>query len=108
MRTPSGSEGAIQYVPTGNPGEYRYRFRADEEGIYELDVQAQIDGKTHDANRLLLRVQRPGDELVTAVVPQADALDFPTFVGRVQQQVAAALEGADQATDQASVCRRSI
>jgi acyl carrier protein len=47
-----------------------------------------------------IAVQRPGDELVTAVVPQADALDFPTFVGRVQQQVAAALEGADQATDQ--------
>jgi len=25
-------------------------------------VQAQVGGKTHEANRLLLRVQRPGDE----------------------------------------------
>ena len=62
LRTPHGTETPVQYVPTGNPGEYRYRFRADEEGIYELDVQADIGGKTHEANRLLLRVQRPGDE----------------------------------------------
>jgi hypothetical protein len=62
LRTPHGTEMPMQYVPTGNPGEYRYRFRADEEGIYELDVHAEIGGKTHEANRLLLRVQRPGDE----------------------------------------------
>jgi uncharacterized membrane protein len=62
LRTPHGTEIPVQYIPTGNPGEYRYRFRADEEGIYELDVQADIGGKTHEANRLLLRVQRPGDE----------------------------------------------
>jgi len=62
LRTPHGTETPVQYVPTGNPGEYRYRFRADEEGIYELAVQADIGGKTHEANRLLLRVQRPGDE----------------------------------------------
>ncbi len=62
LRTPHGTEVPVQYVPTSNPGEYRYRFRADEEGIYELDVQAEIGGKTHEANRLLLRVQRPGDE----------------------------------------------
>ena len=62
LRTPKGTEVPMQYVPTGTAGEYRYRFRADEEGIYELDVQAQVGGKTHEANRLLLRVQRPGDE----------------------------------------------
>jgi hypothetical protein len=62
LRTPNGTEVPMQYVPTSNAGEYRYRFRADDEGIYELDVQAQIGGKTHEANRLLLRVQRPGDE----------------------------------------------
>jgi uncharacterized membrane protein len=62
LRTPHGTEIPMQYVPTGNAGEYRYRFRADEEGIYELDVHAEIGGKTHEANRLLLRVQRPGDE----------------------------------------------
>jgi uncharacterized membrane protein len=66
LRTPHGSELAVPYVPTGNPGEYRYRFRADEEGMYALDVQAEIAGKTHDANRVLLRVQRPGDEMQQA------------------------------------------
>jgi hypothetical protein len=62
LRTPSGVVGAVQYVPTGNPGEYRYRIPAAEEGFYELNVEAQIDGTTHEANRLLLRVYRPGGE----------------------------------------------
>lgn len=62
LRTPGGVEGPLHYVPTGNSGEFRYRFRADEEGLYALDVQAQIGAATHEANRLLLRVQRPGDE----------------------------------------------
>ncbi len=66
VRTPHGAEVAVPYVPTGTPGEYRYRFRADEEGLYSLDVQAEIGGKTHDANRVLLRVQRPGDEMQQA------------------------------------------
>jgi hypothetical protein len=62
LRTPAGLEAPVQYVPTGHPGEFRYRFRAEEEGLYELDVQAQMGGKIHEANRLLLRVHRPGDE----------------------------------------------
>ena len=62
LRTPRGQEMAVPYRPTGNPGEYRYRFRAEEEGLYELDVQAQIMDKTHEANRLLLPVRRPGNE----------------------------------------------
>ena len=62
LRTPKGQEIPVPYRPTGNPGEYRYRFRAEEEGLYELDVQAQIKDKTHEANRLLLPVRRPGNE----------------------------------------------
>ena len=62
LRTPTGEEIALPYRPTGNPGEYRYRFRAEEEGLYELDVEARINDKKHDANRLLLPVRRPGDE----------------------------------------------
>ncbi len=62
LRTPKGREIAVPYRPTGNPGEYRYRFRAEEEGLYELDVQARIMDKTHEANRLLLPVRRPGNE----------------------------------------------
>lgn len=67
LRMPVGTEVPIQYVPTGNPGEFRYRFHADEEGLYELDVQAQIGGTTHEANRLILQVSRPGDEKQVAV-----------------------------------------
>ena len=52
----------MPYRPTGNPGEYRYRFRAEEEGLYELDVEARINDRKHEANRLLLTVRRPGDE----------------------------------------------
>ena len=62
LRTPRGEEMALPYRPTGNPGEYRYRFRAEEEGLYELDVEARIHDKKHEASRLLLPVRRPGDE----------------------------------------------
>ena len=62
LRTPRGEEMALPYRPTGKPGEYRYRFRAEEEGLYELDVEARINDKKHEANRLLLPVRRPGDE----------------------------------------------
>lgn len=66
LRTPSGAEGAVHYSPTGNPGEFRYRFQADEEGFYELDMQAQVDTTTHDANRVLIRTYRPGEEMQSA------------------------------------------
>lgn len=62
LHTPDNTELPVQYVPTGTPGEYRYRIPATREGFYELDVQAQVNGETHDANRLLVRVYRPGDE----------------------------------------------
>jgi len=57
-----GTETPVQYMPTGNPGEYRYRFPPDEEGIYELDVQADIGGKTHESEPHAPARQRPGDE----------------------------------------------
>jgi uncharacterized membrane protein len=62
LRTPSGTELPVQHVPTSNAGEFRYRFPAQEEGIYELNVQATIGTETHEANQLLLRVYRPGSE----------------------------------------------
>jgi len=67
LRTPAGVALPLQYVPTENPGEFRYRLRADEEGLYELDVQAQVGGKSHEANRLLVHVRRSGDENQVAV-----------------------------------------
>jgi acyl carrier protein len=45
-----------------------------------------------------IAVQRPGDELVTAVVPQADALDFPEFLARARAQIAATRD-EDQAVE---------
>jgi pyruvate dehydrogenase E2 component (dihydrolipoamide acetyltransferase) len=43
-----------------------------------------------------IAVQCPGDELVTAVVPQADTLDFVAFVDRTGARIAAARDGEDQ------------
>lgn len=83
MRTPAGVEGPLPYLPTGNAGEFRYRFRAEAEGVYELDVQAQIGGKTHEANRLLVRVQRPGHELQDAAPQQALLRDIAERTGGI-------------------------
>jgi hypothetical protein len=67
LRTPAGAELPLQYVPTGNLGEFRYQFSAQEEGFYELNVQATIGSEIHEANRLLLHVYRPGEENQQAV-----------------------------------------
>jgi pyruvate dehydrogenase E2 component (dihydrolipoamide acetyltransferase) len=44
-------------------------------------------------------VQRPDDELVTAVIPNADALEFPQFARTCQRQITRAIRGEDQASD---------
>ncbi len=62
LQTPAGRGRPLQLVPTQNPGEFHYRFRADDAGLYSLDVQADIDRTTHEANRLLLKVSDPGGE----------------------------------------------
>ncbi len=67
LRRPAGTTMPMQAVPTNNPGEFRYRFRANDAGIYSLDVQAIIGQETHEATRLLLRVYPPGGEQQDAV-----------------------------------------
>ena len=62
LQTPSGIEQPLPLIPTQNPGEFAYRFRADDAGLYSLDVQAEIGHTTHEANRLLLQVSNQGDE----------------------------------------------
>ena len=62
LQTPSGIGQPLQLVPTQSPGEFAYRFRADDAGLYSLDVQADIGRATHEANRLLLRVSQQGGE----------------------------------------------
>lgn len=46
-----------------------------------------------------IAVGRPNGELVTAVVEEADTLDFPAFVTKTQEQIAKAREGDDQASE---------
>ncbi len=45
-----------------------------------------------------IAVARPNGDLVTAVVSQADTLDFPAFIQAAQARIGAAREGEDQAT----------
>lgn len=56
--------------------------------------------RRYDHLNMGIAVQRPNDELVTAVIPEADRLDFPTFSTIAQRQVARALEGEDQVDEQ--------
>jgi pyruvate/2-oxoglutarate dehydrogenase complex dihydrolipoamide acyltransferase (E2) component len=44
-----------------------------------------------------IAVAKPDDELVTALVPEASAMDFPTFVRASQSQIRKARAGQDQA-----------
>jgi hypothetical protein len=46
-----------------------------------LDVQAQINGKTHEANRLLIRVYRPGGEAQQAAPNHALLQDIAERTG---------------------------
>jgi len=47
-----------------------------------------------------IAVQRPSGELLMAVVPKADRLDFASFVATTQLRVRQALEGEDQVNEQ--------
>ena len=47
-----------------------------------------------------IAVHRPGGELLMAVVPKADRLDFISFVTTIQLRVSQALEGEDQVNEQ--------
>lgn len=47
-----------------------------------------------------IAVHRPGGELLMAVVPRADRLDFTSFVTTIQLRVRQALEGEDQVNEQ--------
>ena len=62
LRAPDGAKIPLRPGATINPGEFRYRFRAADVGVYSLDVQARVGTVTHVANRSLLHVYRPGDE----------------------------------------------
>lgn len=50
-----------------------------------------------------LAVQRPTGELMTAVVPQANLLGFPSFVALTQERVRQALAGEDQVNERVAL-----
>jgi hypothetical protein len=83
LGTPAGAEVPVELVPTNNPGEFRYRFRASEVGLYNLEAQATIGPTTHEADHLLLRVYHPGDENQQAAPNHAFLQDIAEQTGGV-------------------------
>ncbi len=83
LQTPAGVRQSLQLVPTQNPGEFAYRFGADDAGLYSLDVQADIDRTTHEASRLLLRVSNLGGEQQNAVPNHALLKDIADQTGGI-------------------------
>jgi pyruvate dehydrogenase E2 component (dihydrolipoamide acetyltransferase) len=55
--------------------------------------------RTYKGANLGIAVALPGDELVTAMVPNADALDWPDFAHAARTQIELARNGKDQATE---------
>ncbi len=55
--------------------------------------------RTYRGANLGIAVALPGDELVTAVVPNSDQLDWKSFANAVRQQIELARNGKDQATE---------
>ncbi len=55
--------------------------------------------RTYHHINLGTAVALPDDELVTAVVPEADTLDFRTFAQRMREAIDNARKGQDQATE---------
>lgn len=59
--------------------------------------------RKHDAINVGIALARPGDELVTAVVRNADRLDLDTFVREARRQMREALRTGDQAGDDTQI-----
>ncbi|MHB8635614.1 MAG: 2-oxo acid dehydrogenase subunit E2 [Fimbriimonadaceae bacterium] len=59
--------------------------------------------RTYDHVALGIAVGLPGDELVLAVVPDADTLDWPAFAARMRERINLARAGSDQATEAVTV-----
>lgn len=55
--------------------------------------------RTYKGANLGIAVALPGDELVTAVVPNADQLSWPDFAQATRAQIEKARDGNDQATE---------
>jgi pyruvate dehydrogenase E2 component (dihydrolipoamide acetyltransferase) len=59
--------------------------------------------RTYDHVALGIAVARPGDELVLAVVEDADTLDWPSFAARMRERIDQARQGKDQASEAVTI-----
>lgn len=59
--------------------------------------------RTYDHANLGVAVALPGDELVLAVVEQADSLGWPSFAHKLREQVELARAGNDQANESVTI-----
>lgn len=55
--------------------------------------------RTYRGANLGIAVALPGDELVTAMIPNSDSLSWPEFAAAMRQQIELARNGKDQATE---------
>ncbi|MDW8107938.1 MAG: 2-oxo acid dehydrogenase subunit E2 [Armatimonadota bacterium] len=102
---------AIQRVATGfknnpaapvQPSEFQvFAYCVAQATIQHPKFRSQLVGedtlRQYEHVNLGVAVARPGDELVTALVKNASALDFVTFVRTLQTQIRKARAGEDQA-----------
>ncbi|RYG49660.1 hypothetical protein EON79_00515 [bacterium] len=71
--------------------------------IFRSSVIGDSTLRTYERATLGIAVSRPGDELVTAAVEGADALDWPTFAKQMRERIEAARGGKDQASERITV-----
>ncbi|RYG39384.1 hypothetical protein EON81_01235 [bacterium] len=71
--------------------------------IFRSSVVGDSTLRTYERATLGIAVSRPGDELVTASVEGADALDWPTFAKQMRERIEAARNGRDQASERITV-----
>jgi hypothetical protein len=81
LRAPGGATMPLQVIPTNDPGEFRYHFRAETSGLHTLDVQAPLGEDDRESNRLLLNISDPGDERQDAAPNHALLADIATHTG---------------------------
>ena len=71
--------------------------------IFRSTLVGEDTLRTYDHVQLGIAVGLPGDELVLAVIPDADALDWRQFAETARQQIEVARQGKDQANEAVTI-----
>jgi len=71
--------------------------------IFRSTLRGEDTLRTYEHASLGIAVARPGDELVLAVVEEADALDWKGFSERTRARIHEAREGKDQANEAVTI-----